>query len=151
VTDEERSVLEYLSNEWARIEARLYDHVSSTFRWLMATTFAANGGAVVALLNDQSRLPGEAYALRWFAVGIVLSIITGVLSTIMGMVAINPLQRARAKAAEGLLIGDMSEMEKALPGYIEEQRMKWWMWSPSATGLGSLVTLIVGLVILSAS
>ena len=32
-------------------EARLFDHAATTFRWFMATLFAANGGAIIGIFG----------------------------------------------------------------------------------------------------
>lgn len=143
---QDRLALEYLSCELATKETRIYDHIATTFRWVMATLFAANGGAVVALLSDASRLPGERHALGWFAAGTILSLTMGILSTFMAHRVMPPLTNARAKVHQGLITGDSTDAEQALKVVIEKQKMTWWMWSPSYAGLASFGCFIIGII-----
>lgn len=148
---QDRLALEYLSRELATNETRIYDHIATTFRWLMATLFAANGGAIVALLGEASRLPGEANALGWFAAGVILSLIMGVLSAFMGHRVMPALTNAKAKVHQGLITGNTNEAEQALLNLVEKQKMNWKMWSPTYSGLGSLTCFIAGVVTIAAS
>ena len=64
-------------------ETQLFDHLGTTFRWLMATLFAANGGSILALLQREAPLLNlDREALAWFAAGMLLSILMGALSTL---------------------------------------------------------------------
>ena len=148
---QDRLALEYLSRELATNETRIYDHITTTFRWLMATLFAANGGAIVALLSDPSRLPGELHALGWFAGGLILSLVMGVLSAFMGHRVMRPLTNARARVHQGLITGDTKDAEQALAELVEKQKMTWKMWSPTYSGLGSLSCFIIGVVTFAGS
>jgi hypothetical protein len=148
---QDRLALEYLSRELATNETRIYDHIATTFRWLMATLFAANGGAIVALLSDANRLPGELYALAWFASGIILSLVMGVLSAFMGHRVMRPLTNAKSKVHQGLITGETAEAEQALKELVDKQKMTWKMWSPTYAGLGSLACFIVGVATIAGS
>lgn len=87
MTEIEIEMLKIIRSQLITSEARLFDHVSTTFRWLMATLFAANGGAIIAVLG--STQSANVSALGWFAAGLVLSILMGILSCIWAFRAIS--------------------------------------------------------------
>jgi len=97
VDEKDRLALEYLSRELATNETRIYDHIAVTFRWVMGTLFAANGGAIIAILGRFSHSTDELYPLAWFAAGTILSLLVGILSAFMGLRVMAPIIRARAK------------------------------------------------------
>ena len=145
IDEQDRLGLEYIGRELATNETRIYDHVTTTFRWLMATLFAANGGAIVALCNAPPPLSGHLEAMGWFAAGTILSLAMGALSALMGHRVIRPLTNARAKLHQGLITGDAADAEQALLELVEKQKMNWKMWSPTYAGLGSLACFIIGI------
>lgn len=147
---QDRLALEYLSRELATSETRIYDHISTTFRWLMATLFTANGGAIVALLSDGTRLAGSLCALAWFSAGIILSLIMGILSAFMGHRAIGPLTNARSRVHQGLITGETAEVKQALMELVEKQKMTWKMWLPTYAGLVSFACFVIGVLTIAA-
>ena len=149
--ERDRRAVEYLIGELSTMETRLFDHISATSRWLMATLFAANGGAAATLVSDSASLPGESYALAWFAGGIALSIIAGMGATWNGYYMIRPVSTSRAKGNQALMTGDTTELDQSLPVLVQTHKMKWWMYSPSFFGISSLVCWIVAAAILGAS
>ena len=59
-------------------ETRIYEHITETFRWLMATLFAANGGAIIALISwDDFTVSADRVPLGCFTVGLLVSILIG--------------------------------------------------------------------------
>jgi len=56
---------------------RLIEEPAASFRWLIASLFAANGGALIALVgSDQISDYAKLWACCWFTVGIVFSLLT---------------------------------------------------------------------------
>ena len=81
MTGQEDKVLDLLRAHLITTEGRLHDHVATTFRWLMATLFAANGGAILALFGAaQHGVTIDGAGLSWFGAGVFLSILMGLLS-----------------------------------------------------------------------
>jgi hypothetical protein len=146
VTEQDQLALEYLSGEFATYETRLYEEMGTTFRWVMATLFAANGGAIVALLHDGPRFLADTRALDFLAVGVIFSLLTGALSALMCLITIVPLTSMRAKVREALITKDIAKVEHALPQLVEKQKMKWWKWSPSGAGFVSFVSFVAGVI-----
>ena len=142
--EQDRTVVLWVRGELISGESRLFDHVTSTFRWLMATLFAANGGALVALLDSGAHdLPGRDYALVWFALGIIASVGMGGLSTFFGMKAAIAINKMRAKLDECLITQTSPENE--LTSFVQQQQLTWKTWIPSYTGAASLGFFIIGL------
>lgn len=137
---QDRLALEYVAAELAANETRIYDHISTTFRWLMATLFTANGGATIALLSSATDFRGRLHALAWFAAGITSSLIMGILSAFMG------LTEARAKVHQSLIAGEPADAEQALSNLIEKQKMTWKTWSPTYAGLISFACFVAGVL-----
>lgn len=79
LNDTERKAVELARSELVTAESRVYSSVLQTFRWLMATLFAANGGALVALADKKLAVPVSAMAI--FAMGLALSLLMGTAST----------------------------------------------------------------------
>lgn len=51
MTDSETEILKLVRVQLVTSETRSVEHVTTTFRWLMATLFAANGCAMVTLFG----------------------------------------------------------------------------------------------------
>lgn len=151
MNEQDRLALQYVAEEIAKAEARIYEHVSTTFRWLMATLFTANGGAIVALLAHDVRLGGSLYALACFAAGTICSLLMGVLSTWMGHRAAPQLMNARGEVHQALITGDASEAQQVLANLVADQRMNWKKWSPTYAGLASLAFFIGGIATITVS
>jgi hypothetical protein len=149
--EQERLALEFVRGELTTSETRMYEHVSVTFRWLMATLFAANGGAIVALLSGNPSLRGRPEGLAWFAAGIILSLIMGILSTFMALRVLRPISDAKGKVHHGLITGDTAEALAALNLLIAKQKMTWKMWMPTYAGLLSFTCFVLGIVSMAKS
>jgi hypothetical protein len=152
MNEEDRQAIEFARAEFAVAEARLYEHVSSTFRWLMATLFAANGGGLIALLGDGAHdLPGRLWALCWFALGVVGALVMGSLSALSAFRATKPLTDLRVKIVEGLVTDKSDPTLKALQDFNERTRPTWKTWTPTYAGIVSLGLFIVGLATIAGS
>ena len=65
---------------------------SAAFRWLLASLFAANGGAAVAVLNSNDVLPhGKQISLAFFLAGVLLSLLTAYFSQRAGRAMLPPM------------------------------------------------------------
>jgi hypothetical protein len=124
-------------------EGRLYEHVAAMYRWLLATLFAANGGAMLALLGHEKNLPGELYALGWFALGVISSLLMGTASAVFGLRASTAITKARVMVEEGLLTGIPAKQE--ILELLVSQKPTWKTWTPSYLGGASLLFFIIGL------
>lgn len=149
VNEQDRLALEYLSRELAMGEGRLYEHVATTFRWLMATLFAANGAALIALVGAGEWLPGGAYAMAWLAAGVALSLVMGILSTFLGYRAVTPISGVRAKVNVGLITGEIGNLKQELVSLGENQKMTWKKWSPTYAGLASFTCFVAGIAVIA--
>jgi hypothetical protein len=147
---QDRLALEYLSRELATNETRIYEHITITFRWLMATLFTANGGATIALLSNGTQFRGELFALGAFATGIIFSLLMGILSAFMGHRVMSPLTNAKAKVHQGLITGNTTDAEEALKVLVQKQTMNWKLWSPTYSGLLSFACFVIGVVTIAA-
>jgi hypothetical protein len=148
---QDRLALEFLSREFASTEAGLYDHIATSFRWVMATLFAANSGAVVALLNADRSLPGGRYPLGWFTAGMILSLVMGSLSVVMAQRQRALLAAARASVNQGLIMDDAEAADRALDEFKQKAEAAWWRDLPTYAGLCALICFIVGVLIIALS
>lgn len=123
-------------------EARIYEHVTTTFRWLMATLFTANGAGVLALIDHGSHMRGGRAALGWFAVGVILALVMGVLSTFVAYRTSVAIMEARMHV-ERRLISDEPPMA-AVEDFTNKQKPTWKTLMPSFAGIGSLVCFVGG-------
>src|SRR3954447_22834130 len=96
ITHTDAQALQVIRQTLATGEGRAYDHVAAMFRWLLATLFAAHGGALLGLLGAHSPIIPDAAALTCFATGLVLCLLMGVASTLGGIRISTKLNRARA-------------------------------------------------------
>lgn len=142
MTEIEIEMLKIVRTTLVTTEARLYDHISTTFRWLMATLFAANGGAIIALLGSVQR--ANVCALGWFAAGLILSITMGILSGIWSFRAVNSIEAARWSIDQSLLTRETDD--ELLNKLVGRMKLTWKTWVPSYAGVASLVCVIVGMV-----
>src|SRR2546427_359535 len=87
MTESETKLTIFLRDWLATSESRLYEHITSTFRWLLGTLFAANGGAIIAVLNAAKTDATHALysSLMWFAFGLLLSIGMGIASAFISL------------------------------------------------------------------
>lgn len=123
-------------------EGRLYDHVSKTFGWLMATLFAANGGAIIALLG--SGKDASLGVLGWFASGLLLSILMGVLTTFWSLLASNRMIKARTSIDVALLTGVPDN--DTLNELVARSSLNWKTWVPTYVGVASFACIVGGML-----
>ena len=145
----DRKALELFRDTLVLSESRMYEHVSTTFRWLMATLFAANGGAIVALMSGSSPPPGSSAALAWFAAGTVLSLVMGITSAFSGYRAANALWNVRAQVEHGLLTDTLPK--EVIEDFTTKQKRNWKTFIPSDVGLASLACFVAGIATMSRS
>ena len=144
MTEQEGRVLELLRTHLITSENRLYDEVATAFRWLMATLFAANGGAIIALLGtEQPSLKNSYAALAWFGAGVFLSILTGFLSCFWSYRQSVRFTITRFKIERAVLEG---AMDKEILSDVSAQKPNWKNWVPSYVGLVSFLCLIAGML-----
>jgi hypothetical protein len=144
MTEQETRVLELLRTHLITAEERLYDHVATTFRWQMATLFAANGGAIVALFEAAGENRQiQTLPVMWFAIGVFLSILMGALSSLWGHRASVETTTIRFKIERALLAGTMDP--KILPEVLA-QRPNWKAWVPSYVGIVAFACLTAGML-----
>ena len=130
-------------------ETQLFDHLGTTFRWLMATLFAANGGSILALLQREAPLLNlDREALAWFAAGMLLSILMGALSTLWGHLAYVRLFNIRLKVEQSLAEGLLND--EILPS-LEAEKPTWKTWIPSYAGVLSFACLLAGVLTIARS
>jgi len=141
---EERKAIEVVRDELFTAETRIFDQVSATFRWVMATLFAANGGAIIALFGRDLDRPLRLCALGWFALGVVFSILMGAASSLMAGLAMTRMTKARLQMVEGLILGTVPK--EALDSFLERQKITWKTWTPSYLGVASFLCFVGGLV-----
>jgi hypothetical protein len=144
MTGQEGKVLDLLRTHLMTSEGRLYDHVATTFRWLMATLFAANGGAMLALLQAAPQTTDVAWAsLGWFAGGVFLSILMGLLSSFWGHRASVRVTTTRFKIERAMLEGAMNP---DILADISAQKPNWKTWVPSYVGILSFACFSAGML-----
>jgi hypothetical protein len=110
----------------------------------MATLFAANGGAIIALLGSGSpAFKANNTALGCFAGGLLLSILMGILSGIWGHRASVRIIAARLKIDQSLLERAVNQQVFA---DLSSEKPTWKTWVPSYTGSASFVCLVLGIM-----
>ncbi len=134
----------FLRDGLDKSEARLYEHIASTFRWLMATLFAANGGAIIGVLSG----PNESVrafrdGLTWFAIGLLLNVGMGIASAIISLRFIGVIQRARVEI-EQVLAGKESD-GTSIQEMVKRGRVTWKRFVPTYIGIASFVSLFIGM------
>lgn len=67
MTTDESDVLAHVNSVMSVSEARLFEQVNTSFNWLLGTLFAANGGAVIAIVSRETLVSPLSLAL--FAAG----------------------------------------------------------------------------------
>jgi hypothetical protein len=147
-----RKAIQAAHDEFLTAEARLYDHTSSTYRWLMATLFTANGGGLVALFGKGEEQMIPLCAFVWFALGLIFSILIGALSCFVSYRVSSKMAKARAKMNEGLIGDDADEhfVDEVLR-MLKEMKPTWKIWFPSYAAGASLVFLILGMIAVAPS
>ena len=144
MTGQEDKVLDLLRTHLRTAEGRRHDHVATTFRWLMATLFAANGGAILALFGaaEHGVKPSIA-ALSWFAAGVFLSVLMGLLSSFWSHRASIRVTTTRFKIDRAFLEGAMNH---EILADIAAQKPNWKTWVPSYVGILAFLCLTAGML-----
>jgi hypothetical protein len=143
MTGQEEKVLELLRTHLVTSEGRLYDHVATTFRWLMATLFAANGGATLALLRAAPQADLARTSLGWFAAGVFLSILMGLFSSFWSHRASVRVTTTRFKIERAMLEGAMNH---EILADVSAQKPNWKTWVPSYVGILSFACFSAGML-----
>lgn len=144
MTESEKELLKVVKSILTTSEAQLFDHLGTTFRWLMATLFAANGGSILALVQRETPLlSSNKGALAWFAAGMLLSILMGALSTLWGQLAYVRLFKIRMKVEQSLIEGTTNE--EIVPA-LNAEKPTWKTWVPSYAGILSFTCLLIGIL-----
>ena len=72
-----RSIARFELSTISEARNRLIDEHAASFRWLIASLFAANGGALIALGSSEEIPPyAKFWACGWFTLGILFSLLT---------------------------------------------------------------------------
>jgi hypothetical protein len=142
-----RKALESVRDEILTAEARLYEHNASTYRWLMATLFTANGAGLLALIGKSAEFAIPLYAFASFALGLILSISIGALSVFTSYRMSMKASLVRGKVI-GALISDMADQAFVddLLAKMNAMRPNWKTWFPSYAAVASLLCLIIGMI-----
>jgi hypothetical protein len=147
MTDIEAETLRAVREHLVTAETQLIDNLSSTFRWLMGTLFAANGGAIIALMgSDNVNLSGNTAALRWFAIGLVLSILIGIASAFAAYRTSLRITTLKFRVVGALIEGQGGQQVLA---DIAAQKTSWKTWTPSYVGIASFLCLIAGMIMIA--
>lgn len=147
----EQRMVGRLDRELTTLETRIYDHLATTFRWLTATLFAANGGAIIALMSAGQDLRPHFYALAWFACGTILSILTGAFSAWSGLRVLPVMARARGAVLEATVSDEIGEVEQRIVELVEKTKISWKTWMPSYACVASLMCFVAGIANVGAS
>jgi hypothetical protein len=147
IAEEDRQLLSRLSSDLQTSETRLFTQVESTFKWLMATLWASNGGAVVACLGaDQfaSRLGVLPFVL--FAIGLVLSITMGLINLLYAYASIGPTTEMKNIFIVGASTGEFAQAQvEPLTAKIKRSMVfRLPLWS---CGIGSLLLFVAGMIV----
>lgn len=141
--DEElKPVAEHVGRTLANSEARLYATVDTNFRWVLATLFAANGGALVALLSRDSL--ASTTPLAFFAGGVVASILMGVGQSIYGTKALLALTDVQMTFVA--FVADQASFEDYQTKMAALEEFKLEKWGMYLAGFASFALLIGGMM-----
>lgn len=144
MTPLDAEALKIIRSDLVTGEGRVYDHVATTFRWIMATLFAANGGAILAVFGSECRaISSNALAVRLFGFGLLFSILVGVLSALWGLAMSMRLAKIRAKVDESLLRGVVHD--EIVPDLMNV-RPNWKTFVPSYAAGVAFLCLILGVL-----
>lgn len=149
MSEEERAGFQIILGDLDKHLGTLGDHLSTTFRWLMATLFAANGGAIIALLGSTGEgISSRRVALSLFAAGLLFSLLTGILSAIWSYRGLMGLSMIRAKVVVALIT---STSDASIVHDLNAQKPTWTNWFPSYACVASFVCLLLGVVTLASA
>jgi hypothetical protein len=113
----------------------------------MATLWGSNGGALLACLSAEGladRLGILPFAC--FAVGLVLSIATGLVNLLYGSRSLEPISELKNMFVVGSTMGEF-DPEQVQPLIDRIQRSTVFKWPLWACGIGSLILFIAGAIL----
>ena len=142
--ENEAKALAFLDGHLTVAEGRLYDHISSMFKWLVATLFAANGGALLSMTDASAR--GEPpYSAWFFGIGLISSILVGITSSLIAMLSNREITVTRTQIQIAALSGVVDDTLRTKLSTPNKPSI--WIWTPVAIGLLSFLMLAIGLFI----
>lgn len=141
VPTDEKDVFDHVKSVMETSEARLYEQVNTSFHWLLGTLFAANGGAVIALVSRAT--PTSALPLAFFAAGVVCSILMGLANAVYAAKAIFSTTDIRMTLA--LLAAGKASLEQLTEKIAALNEPAWLKWPMYGFGVLSLTCLIGGM------
>jgi hypothetical protein len=147
----EADVIRHLASVLESSEARLYEQVAISFRWLIGTLFAANGGAILMILGSESIAPKVGLLpLVLFAVGMLCSIFMSLTGSLYAAIAAKPLNELRTLLAMNLATGQLTpnDVEQKTAAMSRSTMLKWPLF---VFEFASIATLIAGLVLVGLS
>jgi hypothetical protein len=148
MTESETKLAVFFRDWLQTAEGRLYEHVSHMFRWLLATLFAANGGAILAVMSSAKETQDwHRTALCSFAAGLVLSIGMGIASAFIGLRATGSISRARVETEKAL--AGVEADENAIHDLVRQSQVTWKRFLPTYVGVASFLCLIIGMLIIA--
>ncbi|AMK24366.1 hypothetical protein [Sphingobium sp. TKS] len=138
MADDLKQIMDHVIAVLGTSEARLYDEVNSSFNWLLATLFAANGGAVVAIVSRDTlayHIP-----LTFFAVGVIFSILMGMGKAFYAAKAIIPMTDLKMTFAT-FVAGQASfeQVQEKMSALDDFGSYKWAMYSAGGLSLAALI------------
>ena len=151
IPDEQRQLLSGLASDLQTGESRIFTQVESTFKWLMATLWASNGGALVACLGAgefAARLGALPFVL--FTIGLVLSILMGLVNLLYSQRSMAPIIELKNIFVIGATMGEFSdeEVEPLMDKIKRSTVFRWPLWG---SGIGSLAFFIAGAAVAAAN
>ena len=141
----QRKLLANLSSDLQIAETRMFSQVEGTFKWLLATLWASNAGALAACVGSDKY--GEKighYPLLLFGFGVVFSLLMGLLNLLFASRAMTPIAELRNIFVIGATVGDFDPVEvpPLTKRIVRTTIFKWPLWF---TGIASLLSFIAGL------
>jgi hypothetical protein len=128
------------------LQGRLLDEHAASFRWLVASLFAANGGGLVAIATaDKLSDYGMVWSCFWFGLGILSSLLCGWFNQRMvnwTLPPVNALIAFWARVAHGMPF-DGNENQRLLDAITKSTKRG---WLTQASGWLAAVTFILGMI-----
>lgn len=144
----EGKALAILDAHFTIFEGRIHEHISSMFKWLVATLFVANGGALLFLAKERSA--DEMSCSVWFfGIGLICSLLVGITSSLVALFTGRDLAKLRSQIQVATLneeIDDDLRLKLSTP-----KKASIWIWTPAAIGILSFVLFSTGLILLLSS
>lgn len=127
------------------MRSRILDEHSHTFRWLIGSLLAINGGAAIAALNSEL-IPAYFKILSGicFGLGIIAALLIGVIAQRVGVKTLRPLAEYQGY---WLSVIDNGELDEELEAQYKDmlRDSSRWAWTSPAMGWISAILFIGGL------